>query len=627
MFRGLKELWGNLSVFNKWRQKRLKASAAVKPDELDEAYKRIKTLAQGDEALLKDLDKLKATADSGLNITRWVRRFLFGFRIANAIEEWFRAFDQADPKKPLLERIPRQETSNVAAKWAWFGFFGVFISTLFALSIAVVTAVFLYFQYDITREANINAQRTQYTQILYDEECKEGTTRKGFSFDDVEEEKNNSVVTICKPLYNPRIRTEAALAFLKLEREKGDRGDRPDFAYSHLEKTILDEVDLRRVDFFGAVLSEADLTRANLKEAKLNKADLRKANLKEADLSGADLFGANLRRAVLRRVNLGGANLILADLREVDFYGADLFGANLRRANLGGANLSGASLTNADLYRASLHKVRIGDSTKISDKWRLVWEIVNQGAQKQDLSKIDLSGADLFGADLKEANLKEADLSGADLFGADLSGADLSGASLTNADLYGTSLYKVKIDDSTKISDKWRLVWEIVNQGAQKRDLSRADLFGANFSEVNLKEINLSEADLSNSYLIEADLSGAILSRADLFGADLFRAKLFYVDLRWAYLGEADLSESYLIKANLNKAILSGADLFGADLSGADLSGADLEEANLREANLSGVDFTNVRFLTQEQLDTACGDEETKLPRRPKGLMIRPCEK
>jgi hypothetical protein len=60
----------------------------------------------------------------------------------------------------------------------------------------------------------------------------------------------------------------------------------------------------------------------------------------------------------------------------------------------------------------------------------------------------------------------------------------------------------------------------------------------------------------------------------------------------------ADLSGAKLTGADLREADLSGADLSGADLPGADLSGADLSTAN----------------LTQEELEPATGDENTRLP-------------
>jgi len=68
---------------------------------------------------------------------------------------------------------------------------------------------------------------------------------------------------------------------------------------------------------------------------------------------------------------------------------------------------------------------------------------------------------------------------------------------------------------------------------------------------------------------------------------------------------------------------LRGADLSEhAPLSGANLSGADLSEADLRDANLSGADLSDVKNLTQTQLDKACGNANTKLP---KELTLKPC--
>jgi hypothetical protein len=49
--------------------------------------------------------------------------------------------------------------------------------------------------------------------------------------------------------------------------------------------------------------------------------------------------------------------------------------------------------------------------------------------------------------------------------------------------------------------------------------------------------------------------------------------------------------------------------LFRANLSGQWLVGEDL-----RGANLTGADLRDARDLTQEQLDKACGNADTKLP-------------
>ena len=48
----------------------------------------------------------------------------------------------------------------------------------------------------------------------------------------------------------------------------------------------------------------------------------------------------------------------------------------------------------------------------------------------------------------------------------------------------------------------------------------------------------------------------------------------------------------------------------------------DLAEANIPGANLSGANLSGAKNLTQTQLDKACGNEKTKLP---KGLTFRSC--
>ncbi len=66
-----------------------------------------------------------------------------------------------------------------------------------------------------------------------------------------------------------------------------------------------------------------------------------------------------------------------------------------------------------------------------------------------------------------------------------------------------------------------------------------------------------------------------------------------------------------------------------ADLIRANLQSANLQGAKFRGlfgfvpvTNFAGADLTGARGLTQQQLDEACGDEETKLP---PDLTIEPC--
>ena len=193
-------------------------------------------------------------------------------------------------------------------------------------------------------------------------------------------------------------------------------------------------------------------------------------------------------------------------------------------------------------------------------------------------------------------------------------------------------------------------------------NLRRAILTGANLRDANLRDANLRDANLTGTNLIEAKLadavlSGARLTEAKLVGADLSGAKLIDVimhkaELNHAILYKADMSDANLIEAKLVGADLTGAKLVDADLSGANLSnsdlsgaklisrylslpaplrlpsvvellGADLRDAKLSNSDLSGADLSRARNLHQPQLDEACGDKDTKLP---KGLTIKPCK-
>ena len=389
----------------------------------------------------------------------------------------------------------------------------------------------------------------------------------------------------------------------------------PACASANLAGAYLREVDLRA----------ANLSQANLSGADLRQADLREANLRGADLRGADLFGAKLEEASLHQSKIDNATNIddkwrsvwqilnqsaekrnLSEPGQANLWKADLRGANLRGANLafgslGEADLRGADLTGANLNNVSLYKSAIDNTTKLDDKWRLVWEIVNNGAGGRDLSGANLSQADLSQADLSQTNLSRAVLTDTNLSGANLYGADLRGAILTEPDPHGdrphqatlqdADLAEARIDDTTQIEEKWRLVWEIANQGAKNRDLSGADLSGADLHETDLSGASLIDARLDGANLQRANLSGANLNgaslqNADLSGANLTGANLYEAQLVGTHL-PADLGDANFRKTNLNGANLWAFNLAGLNLSRAELRGANLAEANLRQADLS----------------------------------------
>jgi len=272
------------------------------------------------------------------------------------------------------------------------------------------------------------------------------------------------------------------------------------------EGAILERVELHRTEVYPPKDIQAKCHLVwKIKNGEMNEpgdrdlTGLQRRDLSNTKLQGVDLSGAKLCGFDLRNTDLSGANL----------QGADLSGADLRRATLTGANLCGAKLRSANLTLVSLSGVIFDEQTELDQKWKDVCNISNlkildRNCEGLDLEQANLSGVYLVGVSLQNTKLRGADLSRANLEEANLQGADLRGANLTLARLYGS-----KIDWSTKIDVKWRLVWEIVNRGAYGRNLRGVDLQGA-----FLQEVDFSTANLCGTLLRFADLTGANISDA-----------------------------------------------------------------------------------------------------------------
>ena len=158
-------------------------------------------------------------------------------------------------------------------------------------------------------------------------------------------------------------------------------------------------------------------------------------------------------------------------------------------------------------------------------------------------------------------------------------------------------------------------------------DLSGAQLGDANLSGAFLQGANLSGAFLFNTNLSGVNLTDANLAEANLFGSNLSGAKLNAANLSGAYMIIANLSEATLWGADLSGAFLqgsnlSGANFFAGNLSGAYLQGANLAGASLSDVDLSGANLSSSRYLSQNQLDQACGNDKTRLP---EGLTVKAC--
>jgi uncharacterized protein YjbI with pentapeptide repeats len=123
---------------------------------------------------------------------------------------------------------------------------------------------------------------------------------------------------------------------------------------------------------------------------------------------------------------------------------------------------------------------------------------------------------------------------------------------------------------------------------------------------------NLFQADFSNLELKSRDFAGARLRQADMSAAVMNYTTMAGADLR---------------DVNAYGAVFTGVSFAGANLTNASLVGTYLEGANFRGANLAGVNFSGAEMdraigLTQAQLNAACGDDSTMLPR---GLRLRSC--
>lgn len=122
--------------------------------------------------------------------------------------------------------------------------------------------------------------------------------------------------------------------------------------------------------------------------------------------------------------------------------------------------------------------------------------------------------------------------------------------------------------------------------------------------------------------LFQADFGGAQLKGKNFAGARLRQANLSVSVMNHTNFSGADLRD-----ADASAGVFSSASFAGADLTNATFVGAYLQGANFRGARLSGVNFSGAEMdhavgLTQAQLNGACGDASTQLPR---GLRVNAC--
>ena len=285
----------------------------------------------------------------------------------------------------------------------------------------------------------------------------------------------------------------------------------PDLSQANLSNLKLEGINLKK-----AILTQANLSNTDLNKAQLNSADLSKANLLGANLNDADLKGANLDYVIFFEAIINRQTIMAAKYRQVyqivnhqggnkDFSGVDLSNSNLFRVDLSNAELSNAKLLNVNFNSANLNSAY--------------------------LYKADLTGANLQNADLRNAYFSHANLTSAYL-----SGALCCGTYFKDAELKFANLKAAKFSPKTMIDLKWYSVWEIVNRGAAKKNLSGADLSDANLQDADFEEANLTNAKLSNAILRRSNLTNANLTNTNLVGANVCGVDLDRANLKGAKL-------------------------------------------------------------------------------------------
>jgi uncharacterized protein YjbI with pentapeptide repeats len=148
--------------------------------------------------------------------------------------------------------------------------------------------------------------------------------------------------------------------------------------------------------------------------------------------------------------------------------------------------------------------------------------------------------------------------------------------------------------------------------------LALAPAYGGVCEDCDLSGRILAGARMTNAVFNRTDFSRAVLARADVSGSHFAEA-----DFTEADLTGAKLIDAHCPRAVFDAALLAHSDARRANFTNADFDGADVTLVNFAGANIAGADLRTAVGLTQAQLNTACGDRRTRLPR---GMRVRRCD-
>ena len=318
------------------------------------------------------------------------------------------------------------------------------------------------------------------------------------------------------------------------------------------------------LDFAGS-----NFSRKNLQDAPLTNALFTGANFFGAELDGTSFDNANLtagdfRFASMTFISARDADFTLARLADADLNSADLRGAKLILTEVSGAVLDFADLTGADLRGAILQDMQSNftrfhdttvDPTTIFDRRTLaIWLIVTGIGNNRTFEDVDLTFADLSGGNLVNANLTGLDLSGVDFRNANLSGANLTNTILRLIDLRGTI-----IDDNTNLTNKWRVIWDVVNNPRAGRSHIGADFALAFWDGTTFERANISNANFNLGFMNNVNFESATAAGTRFTGVDCIGGNFKNADLRNASFANATLEDVTFLGANITGANFTGA--------------------------------------------------------------------
>jgi hypothetical protein len=124
---------------------------------------------------------------------------------------------------------------------------------------------------------------------------------------------------------------------------------------------------------------------------------------------------------------------------------------------------------------------------------------------------------------------------------------------------------------------------------------------------IGRRDLTYKRGESQRLNLSGTDLRWAILNKAKFDGVDLTSSHLENAQLK-----ETELNEAILTNVDLTDAVMEGGQLQGADLRGAVFRNAKVAGANFKDAKLQGADLSEAVGLTQEQLNSAQTDSNTK---------------